>query len=147
MAAEFKSQGGDAAKAADPTISTENAAQALKMKDLGNRALKEKKYAEADAMYTAGIKLDPSNHALFSNRSAARLMAKNVDGAVEDAKKCTEIAPKWSKGFGRLGESQTLRFCLHAPMMQSILKWLLCTIRFVAFYALWPRVTWFPRRV
>jgi len=93
------------------------------MKDLGNKALKEKKVAEAEAMYTAGLALDSTNHTLYSNRSAARLLASNVDGAIEDAQKCTEIAPKWSKGFGRLGELHNARSCypLHAEKFNSIM--------------------------
>ncbi len=39
----------------------------------------------------------------YSNRSAAYLSKGDAQSALDDAKKCTEIAPHWAKGFGRVG--------------------------------------------
>lgn len=49
------------------------------------------------------IELDPSNHVLYSNRSASYASIKDFNKALEDANKCVELSPGWSKGYGRKG--------------------------------------------
>ncbi|KAG8778512.1 Hsp90 cochaperone, partial [Serendipita sp. 398] len=49
------------------------------------------------------IALDPSNHVLYSNRSAAYAGKKEWDNALSDADKCVSLNPKWSKGYVRKG--------------------------------------------
>lgn len=46
---------------------------------------------------------DGTNHVFYSNRSAAYLSWGRVEEAIADAKKCVEVDPKFSKGYGRLG--------------------------------------------
>ena len=41
------------------------------MQAKGNAAFSEKKFQEAVEAFSAAIELDPSNHVLYSNRSAA----------------------------------------------------------------------------
>lgn len=53
--------------------------------------------------FSEAIKLDPSNHVLYSNRSGAYASLKNFDKALEDANQVTEIKPDWSKGWARKG--------------------------------------------
>ncbi|CRK35980.1 hypothetical protein BN1723_020364, partial [Verticillium longisporum] len=49
------------------------------------------------------IAIDPTNHILYSNRSAAYASKKDWDHALEDAEKTVEIKPDWAKGWGRKG--------------------------------------------
>ncbi|KAK1570139.1 tetratricopeptide [Colletotrichum navitas] len=78
-------------------------ASADELKALGNKAIAEKNFDEAVAKFSEAIKLQPDNHILYSNRSAAYASKKDWQHALEDAKKTTEIKPDWPKGWGRLG--------------------------------------------
>jgi stress-induced-phosphoprotein 1 len=53
--------------------------------------------------FTQAIELQPENHILYSNRSAAYASKKDYEHALEDANKTTEIKPDWAKGWGRKG--------------------------------------------
>ena len=53
--------------------------------------------------FTEAIELQPENHILYSNRSAAYASKKEYQKALEDASKVTEIKPDWAKGWGRKG--------------------------------------------
>lgn len=53
--------------------------------------------------FTEAIEIEPSNHILYSNRSAAFASKKDYQKALEDANKVTEIKPDWAKGWGRKG--------------------------------------------
>jgi tetratricopeptide (TPR) repeat protein len=49
-------------------------------------------------IYTAdAINIDPKNHVLYSNRSAAYASLKKYKEALEDAEKCIDIKPDWAK--------------------------------------------------
>lgn len=53
--------------------------------------------------FTQAIALQPENHILYSNRSAAHASKKDWDSALKDADKTIEIKPDWPKGYGRKG--------------------------------------------
>lgn len=53
--------------------------------------------------FTEAIAIEPQNHILYSNRSAAYAGKKDYQQALEDAEKVTEIKPDWAKGWGRKG--------------------------------------------
>ena len=53
--------------------------------------------------FTQAIELQPDNHILYSNRSAAYASKKDYEHALEDANKTTELKPDWAKGWGRKG--------------------------------------------
>lgn len=55
------------------------------MKDLGNKAFAAKDYDKAIDLFTQAIAVDPKNHVLFSNRSAAKAGKKEWAAALEDA--------------------------------------------------------------
>eukprot|EP00668_Euglena_longa_P041058 GGOE01054028.1.p1 GENE.GGOE01054028.1~~GGOE01054028.1.p1 ORF type:complete len:709 (+),score=272.03 GGOE01054028.1:34-2160(+) len=82
---------------------TDASAKANEAKRLGNAAYTKKDYTTALAHFSEAIGLDPSDHVFYSNRSACRAQLKDVDGALADALKCMELAPKWTKGYSRLG--------------------------------------------
>ncbi|KAI0839331.1 hypothetical protein F5Y06DRAFT_32615 [Hypoxylon sp. FL0890] len=73
------------------------------LKALGNKAIAEKKFDEAIDAFTKAISIDPNNHVLYSNRSAAYASKKDWVNALKDAEKTTEIKPDWPRGWGRKG--------------------------------------------
>ncbi|EHK25114.1 uncharacterized protein TRIVIDRAFT_215361 [Trichoderma virens Gv29-8] len=78
-------------------------ASADELKALGNKAIADKNFDEAIDKFTQAIALQPENHILYSNRSAAYASKKDWDNALKDAEKTTEIKPDWAKGWGRKG--------------------------------------------
>jgi len=73
------------------------------LKALGNKAIAEKNFDEAIKHFTEAIEIEPTNHILYSNRSAAYASKKDYENALKDAEKTTEIKPDWAKGWGRKG--------------------------------------------
>eukprot|EP00667_Euglena_gracilis_P006068 EG_transcript_6116 len=76
---------------------------AEEFKAKGNAAFQAGKNDEAVEWFTKAIEIDPSNHILFSNRSAAHCASGNYAKALEDATKTTELKPDWAKGWSRKG--------------------------------------------
>ncbi|KAI6717049.1 hypothetical protein PZA11_004423 [Diplocarpon coronariae] len=76
------------------------------LKALGNKAIAEKNFEEAISKFTEAIAIEPSNHILYSNRSAAYASKKDYENALIDADKVTEIKPDWAKGWGRKGAAK-----------------------------------------
>ncbi|KAH0613497.1 uncharacterized protein H6S33_005383 [Morchella sextelata] len=74
-----------------------------KLKAEGNAAFAAKDFDKAISLFTQAIEVDPSNHVLYSNRSACYASLKDFAGALQDATKCTELKPDWAKGFTRKG--------------------------------------------
>ncbi|KAI6779779.1 uncharacterized protein J7T54_003701 [Emericellopsis cladophorae] len=73
------------------------------LKAAGNKAIAEKNFDEAIAKFTEAIAIQPENHVLYSNRSAAYASKRDWDSALSDADKTTAIKPDWAKGWGRKG--------------------------------------------
>ncbi|KAG8821708.1 Hsp90 cochaperone [Serendipita sp. 399] len=73
------------------------------LKQKGNAAFAAKEWDSAIDLFGQAIALDPSNHVLYSNRSAAYAGKKDWDNALVDADKCVSLNPKWSKGYVRKG--------------------------------------------
>lgn len=69
----------------------------------GNAAFSAGKFADAIGHFTDAINLSPTNHVLYSNRSAAHASLGQFSDALIDAKKTVELKPDWSKGYSRLG--------------------------------------------
>ncbi|KAG8721995.1 Hsp90 cochaperone [Ceratobasidium sp. 394] len=76
---------------------------AATLKDQGNKAFAAKRYDEAIELFTKAIALDPSNHVLYSNRSAAKAGKKLWDEALVDAEETIRVNPNWAKGYARKG--------------------------------------------
>ena len=72
-------------------------------KQQGNSAFSQGQYEQAITFFSEAIKLDPSNHVLYSNRSAANAALKKFNLALEDAEETIKLQPTWSKGYGRKG--------------------------------------------
>ncbi|PIA50108.1 hypothetical protein AQUCO_01300684v1 [Aquilegia coerulea] len=69
----------------------------------GNSAFSSGKFDEAIKFFSEAIDLAPTNHVLYSNRSASYASLHQYSKALEDAKKTVELKPDWSKGYSRLG--------------------------------------------
>lgn len=69
----------------------------------GNAAFSAGNFTEAIEFFSQAVALDPHNHVLYSNRSAAKASMKDYDGALEDAKECVSLKPDWPRGYSRLG--------------------------------------------
>lgn len=69
----------------------------MDLKDKGNAALSAGNYEQAIGYYTQAIELDPNNHVLFSNRSAAYAKQGKYEKALEDAEKTVSLKPDWPK--------------------------------------------------
>lgn len=68
------------------------------LKDKGNAALSANNFEDAVRYYTEAIALDPTNHVLYSNRSAAYAKCKKYEEALQDAEKTLEMKNDWPKG-------------------------------------------------
>lgn len=71
--------------------------QAEQLKRQGNSALQEGNMEEAIQLYSEAIRLDPDNHILYSNRSAAYAKLQEYEKALEDAEKTVKLKPDWAK--------------------------------------------------
>ncbi|KFK26931.1 hypothetical protein AALP_AA8G311800 [Arabis alpina] len=69
----------------------------------GNSAFSANDYTTAITHFTEAINLSPTNHILYSNRSAAYASLHRYQEALTDAKKTLDLKPDWSKGYSRLG--------------------------------------------
>ena len=64
---------------------------------LSNEACQNSDFERAIRLYTEALVLDPANHILYSNRSAAHIKLKQFEKALHDATKARELNAKWSK--------------------------------------------------
>jgi len=76
---------------------------AVEAKNKGNAAFSAGNFEEAITHFTEAIKLDPTNHVLYSNRSAAYASLKRYSEARADAEKTIELKPDWPRGYSRKG--------------------------------------------
>jgi len=78
---------------------TDKITQVNELKDQGNKAFQAKDYDTAINLFTEAIGLDPQNHVLFSNRSAAKAGKRQWAAALEDAEAvCTFLTSLRSRG-------------------------------------------------
>ena len=76
-------------------------ASATELKEKGNAFVKEKRYQEATECYTAALSMDPTNHAILSNRSLTFYREGKLAEALNDANDCIKVAPDFAKGYLR----------------------------------------------
>ncbi|XP_077995250.1 tetratricopeptide repeat protein 28-like [Glandiceps talaboti] len=68
-----------------------------------NEACQNGDFQRAIRLYSEAISLDPTNHVLYSNRSAAYVKMQQYEKALQDAVKAKELNPKWTKAYYRQG--------------------------------------------
>jgi ankyrin repeat protein len=90
-------------------VSEDDKTQAAAWKDKGNDCYKKSEFAAAIEAYSQGLALDPTNHVIYSNRSACHHALQQHDACLRDAEVCRRLAPHWLKGCFRLA---TARFAL-----------------------------------
>ena len=78
---------------------------AAALKARGNKAYQRKDWNTAIACFSNAIKIDGTNHAYYSNRSAAHLAKGSADDALADAEACIALQPAWAKGYLRQGNA------------------------------------------
>ena len=64
---------------------------------LSNAACQNGDFETAIKLYTEAISLDPNNHILYSNRSAAHIKLGQFSKALQDALKAKELNSEWPK--------------------------------------------------
>merc|ERR1719486_824417 len=78
-------------------------AKAAEAKALGNEAFKAQDFKTAITHFTEAIKLDPTDHVFFSNRSACYASLEKYEEAFKDGSECVKLKPDWPKGYTRKG--------------------------------------------
>lgn len=78
------------------------------LKAKGNAALQAENFTEAVKFYSEAIEIDPTNHILYSNRSAAYAKTNEYANALKDADKTIELKSDWPKGYSRKGAALEL---------------------------------------
>jgi ankyrin repeat protein len=74
-----------------------------RFKAQGNKAFQQGEYVKSCKFYTLSISFVPTNHVLFSNRSASYHNLRRLPLALADACQCVRINPQWPKGYFRKG--------------------------------------------
>ncbi|KAL7534808.1 hypothetical protein ACHAXR_007260 [Thalassiosira sp. AJA248-18] len=94
------------------------------LKSTADSHFRSKSYSLATQAYQDALQLDPSNHIILSNKSAAHLANGEKSKALHDAKKCVEHASSWAKGYTRLAAAMASlgRFNEAASVYSKVLK-------------------------
>ncbi|CAH1801730.1 unnamed protein product [Owenia fusiformis] len=80
-----------------PLSSPTNKGRFLDKVRQSNQAIQNGDFKHAITLYTEAINLDPINHILYSNRSAAHVKVGDYQKGLQDAVKARELNPKWAK--------------------------------------------------
>ena len=67
----------------------------------------EGRFDAAISAYSAALNLDPSNHVLYSNRSAVYAKLDKFEDSLKDAEECIKVNPNFIKGYSRKGLALT----------------------------------------
>ncbi|CAH6719319.1 serine/threonine-protein phosphatase T [[Candida] jaroonii] len=79
--------------------------QAIKLKDQGNKCLKELKFDDAIDCYTKAIELDDQNAVFYSNRAQVHIKLENYGLAIADCDNALKVDPNMMKAYYRKGVS------------------------------------------
>lgn len=88
---------------AENTLLAKSRAKPLALK--GNELAKQGEFTKAIEKYTEAIKMDPSDHRLYVNRSYCYDKLNHFLEALIDAEKAISIDPTWPKGYFRKGRA------------------------------------------
>ena len=82
---------------ADSELSAASKASFLDKVRQSNQACQNGDFETAVSLYGEAMALDPGNHILFSNRSAALVKLGHFARALQDASRAVELNSKWPK--------------------------------------------------
>jgi len=91
------------AHAAPREAESEQCARAEAKRVEGNEAFRANDFLQAAVFYTEAIRLCPDLHLAWANRAQCFLQTGQAEKALEDAMRCTELAPEYAKGWFRKG--------------------------------------------
>ncbi len=91
-------------------------AKAEEHKTKGNEYFAAGDYPNAVKEFTEGLKRDPSNKGIYSNRSAAYIKLMEFPSALKDAEKCLELDPNFVKAYFRKGTIHHLNKEFHKAL-------------------------------
>lgn len=74
----------------------------------GNAFFKEGKWVEAIKAYSEGLRRDPKNHLIYSNRAQTYLKVLDFGSALRDCDKCIELQPDFPRAYARKATVQLL---------------------------------------
>eukprot|EP00429_Kryptoperidinium_foliaceum_P065813 CAMPEP_0176051006 /NCGR_PEP_ID=MMETSP0120_2-20121206/25356_1 /TAXON_ID=160619 /ORGANISM="Kryptoperidinium foliaceum, Strain CCMP 1326" /LENGTH=445 /DNA_ID=CAMNT_0017384445 /DNA_START=27 /DNA_END=1365 /DNA_ORIENTATION=+ len=86
-----------------PPNSEEKRQRAEEKRTEGNEAFRANDFLQAAVYYTEAINICDDLHLAWANRAACFLKTGQPEKALEDAIKCTELAPEYAKGWFRKG--------------------------------------------
>lgn len=95
-------------------------AQALQLKDEGNRLFKAGDYTGADSLYSKAIIADPKEPTLWTNRAMARLKLSLWPAVISDCASALNLSPNSMKAHYYLSQAQ-LALGDHDAALQSAL--------------------------
>lgn len=73
------------------------------MMERASQYFRDGDYTRAEALYAGVIDAQPTNFKAYSNRSAVYMKSGELQKALKDAQRCTQINPSFAKGWGRVG--------------------------------------------
>ncbi|PKI63316.1 uncharacterized protein LOC116215235 [Punica granatum] len=75
--------------------------EALALKKRADSELDRRNFSDAEALLTQAINSKPVGgiHVMYKDRSVARLGMTDYDGALEDAREATNLAPNYTEGY------------------------------------------------
>uniref|UniRef100_A0A915LUB7 SGTA homodimerisation domain-containing protein n=1 Tax=Meloidogyne javanica TaxID=6303 RepID=A0A915LUB7_MELJA len=85
-----------------PTPTAAEIVLANKLKEKGNKLVKQSKFDEAILKYNGAIKLN-RDPVYFCNRAAAYLRLEQYDLAIQDCRTALTLEPNYAKAYGRMG--------------------------------------------
>lgn len=80
-----------------------NAKQLQKVNSKAVKACSSNNWKQALALYTECIDIDASDHLHWSNRALVQNKLGRYEEMLEDATRCVELSPEFSKGWARVG--------------------------------------------
>jgi len=79
--------------------------RAEQQRQLGNEMFRASDFMQAAVHYTESVRLDPTVSAVWANRAQCWLKLGDLEKALADAERCTEVEPANPKGWFRKGMS------------------------------------------
>eukprot|EP00960_Hanusia_phi_P076402 768555-Hanusia_phi.AAC.9 len=83
-------------------------AKAEEHRQNGNAFFKDGKWSDAIKEYSEGVRRDPDNHLIYSNRAQTYIKVMDFGSALRDCEKCLELKPDFPRAYARKATVQLL---------------------------------------